>query len=85
MAFATAKIETKTVQKEVSEKVVRLELSIEEAKFLYAVTMRIGGHPADTYRNIADDIRTSLLSVGTTTASTSFLQDGSGLVCKARV
>jgi hypothetical protein len=84
MAFATAKTETKTVQKEVSEKVVKLELSIEEAQFLYAVTMRIGGHPEDTYRGIADDIRLSLVRVGTTAADTRFLLSSGGLVCKAR-
>lgn len=84
MAFATAKTETRTVEKEVSEKVVKLELSIEEAQFLYAVTMRIGGHPVTSYRGIADGIRSALARVGTTAEASRFIRPESGLVCKAR-
>ncbi len=55
MATAVVKTETKTIETEVSEKVVKLELTEEEAKLLRELTGSVMGS-AKTYRKIADRI-----------------------------
>lgn len=84
MATAVANIETKTVQKEETAKVVKLELSFEEAAFISALTMRIGGSPDTSYRGISDDLGDALMKAGISAYSERFLMPGGGLECKER-
>lgn len=60
MATAVVKTETKMVETEVSEKVIRLELTELEAKVLGSMTSLIAGNEDTTYRGVTDRIGNEL-------------------------
>lgn len=76
MASAAVKTETKTVETEVSEKVVRLDLTPEEASVLKTLMGRIRGSAIYTNRKHTDAISAALGVVGVTSDNCCHFESG---------
>lgn len=83
MATAVVKTETKKIQTEVSEEVVKLEVSREEAEFLYSLMQVVAGHPVESYRGIADDLAGALATVGVNGSCKKYITRGT-IYCRER-
>ena len=64
MATATVSTETKTVETEVSEKVVKLEMSPKEASVLKTLLGRVSGNGMTTNRKHTQSISNALFRAG---------------------
>ncbi len=60
MANADKVIVTREVITEVEEEVVQLEMTVPEARALFAVLMRVGGRAAHSPRGVLDPVRIAL-------------------------
>jgi len=77
MATAIAKVETKTVEKQVREKVYRLELTELEAKVLLYTVGSVGGDRRKSYRRETDNIFAALRTAGVPDDYATRYMDGS--------